>query len=362
MRHLRIRLTLAFRAYLAFLKKHALGIVSTFLILIGLIVVLWPYSVHYIPAGHKAVLFKRFAGGTDLDVILDEGTRITFPWDIVTIYNVQIQQKTTELELLTSDRLKSKVTLSFQFLAYPFNLPLLHKYIGPDYYHKVILPIIEAAARDAVAKYSADEAFTNDIKKISQTITLDTTRIILDRITPTGLTDVRLMSINDVQVVKFSYPQDVEQALQQKAIELARAEAYTYRLLAEKREAERKAIEASGIRDFQKIVDNGLTESYLRLKGIEATKELALSNNAKVVLFGNSPGGLPLILGSLDQVPGPGPTKAAAATSEKSPVLTGVNTTGAGQASAGTGDLSPTVVGSQPPVGLSSNPVAAPKP
>jgi hypothetical protein len=57
---------------------------------------------------------------------------------------------------------------------------------------------------------------------------------------------------------------------------------------------------AQGIHDFQAIAGSALTESYLKLKGIEATKELAASKNSKIVLFGNRSSGLPLLLDDKD--------------------------------------------------------------
>jgi hypothetical protein len=41
-----------------------------------------------------------------------------------------------------------------------------------------------------------------------------------------------------------------------------------------------------------------MTENYLRYRGIQATEELAKSTNAKTVIFGSGPSGLPLILGN----------------------------------------------------------------
>lgn len=291
----------SYQEYLVLLRKNTLAIITGVLVALALIVVLWPYSVHFIPAGSKGVLFKRLGNGTDLDRILEEGIALTLPWNRVTVYTTRIQQQTTEIEVLTSDRLKSKMTISFQYNAYPYNLPLLHKFVGPDYYEKIVLPLIESSTRDAVAKYSAEDAFTKDIQKISQTISLDTSNLILKRIAPTGLTDVRLISINDVQLIKFSFPQEVETALENKAVELAKAEAYTYRLLAETKEAERKQIEATGIRNFQNTVQGGLTDNYIRWRGVEATSALATSNNSKVIVFGQGQTGLPLILGEMDK-------------------------------------------------------------
>lgn len=280
----------------AMLYRHAVMIITSTLLMGTLIVVLWPYSVHLIPAGHKGVLFKRLGSGTVLDHVYEEGLMITLPWNKLTIYDTRIQQKTTTLEVLTSDRLKSTMTLSFQFNVYPYNLPLLYKHVGADYFEKIVLPMIESSAREAVAKYGSADAFTKEIQQINQTISLDTSKIILDKISPDGINDVRLLTINDVQLVKFSFPSDVEAALQQKAIELARAETYQYKIMAEKLEAQRKTIEAEGIRDFQAIMGTGLTENYLRFRGIEATTQLASSPNSKIIMFGsNSTGGLPLV-------------------------------------------------------------------
>ena len=64
----------------------------------------------------------------------------------------------------------------------------------------------------------------------------------------------------------------------------------------EKQEADRKRIEAQGIRDFQQTVSQGISQQLLEWKGIEATERLATSTNSKVVLIGNTKNGLPLIL------------------------------------------------------------------
>ncbi len=65
----------------------------------------------------------------------------------------------------------------------------------------------------------------------------------------------------------------------------------------EQQEAERKRIEAAGIRDFQRIVAQGISAQLLTWKGIEATEKLASSQNAKVVIIGSGDKGLPIILG-----------------------------------------------------------------
>jgi hypothetical protein len=78
------------------------------------------------------------------------------------------------------------------------------------------------------------------------------------------------------------------------------SEEYKFRVAREIRESERKKIEAEGISEFQRIVSKGISDSYVRWRGIEATLQLAQSPNSKIVIVGNSKDGLPIILGNMD--------------------------------------------------------------
>ena len=62
----------------------------------------------------------------------------------------------------------------------------------------------------------------------------------------------------------------------------------------EKQEAERKRVDAQGIADYQRINNQGLTDQQLQYEQIKAMKEIALSQNAKIVVMGK--GNTPLIL------------------------------------------------------------------
>ncbi len=100
-----------------------------------------------------------------------------------------------------------------------------------------------------------------------------------------------------ILVRNVDLPPTIKGAITEKLEEEQKALKMEFTLNRERLEAERKRIEASGIRDFQKIVSTGITEALLRWKGIEATKKLATSANAKVVVVGSGKDGLPIILG-----------------------------------------------------------------
>src|SRR5262249_3177391 len=70
-----------------------------------------------------------------------------------------------------------------------------------------------------------------------------------------------------------------------------------------RKESERKKVEAEGIGEFQTIVSQGISDSYLRWRGIEATLQLSQSTNSKVVIIGGGKDGVPIILGNVDSPP-----------------------------------------------------------
>jgi hypothetical protein len=104
----------------------------------------------------------------------------------------------------------------------------------------------------------------------------------------------------DTLLYGIELPAEIAQAINRKTEQYYVAQEYQFRIERERRESERKAIEAEGIREFQQTVSDGISDSYLRWRGVEATLQLAQSNNSKVVIIGGGRDGLPIILGNVD--------------------------------------------------------------
>ena len=277
--------------------SNLLPLLLTLFVCIGGFVVLYPRIVILVPAGSVGVLYRAFGGGVVQDYLVNEGVNFILPWNTVTQYNSRIQVKSLELEVLTSDLLKSKVKVTFQFEVNRLTLPLLHKYVGPHYVETMVIPEVTSVTREMFAKLKSDQAFTTGISQVVRDIAINADRVIIDKLSPPGLSYVRLVRISAVQLESIIFPTEIQAAIEAKLVEAQVAESYVYRIDREKQEVERKVIEAGGIKQFQDIVNAGLTENFLLLKGIDATTKLAESENAKIVIFGSSPSGLPLVLG-----------------------------------------------------------------
>jgi len=148
---------------------------------------------------------------------------------------------------------------------------------------------------------------------------------------PIGRSDRPLILLTDVLIREMRFPTEVQEAINRKMAQDQLRQEYAYRLQSEELERQRKEVEARGIAEFQAIA--GISENYLRWRGIEATVELARSANAKLVIIGSPKSGLPLILNGLEQSSSGAPSGPSEPTESKPPEIaaapTGTASTGA---------------------------------
>jgi len=294
-----------FRPLTDFLDKNLISVAILSLLVVSSAVILAHRIFIFVPAGYLGVLYEPLFGGVNETLVLKEGLRIVWPWNSVTTYDARVQTQKIDLQILTKDQLRTKISINFQYSINEPTLPLLHKYIGPNYYDKIVLPEVVSNTREIVGGLTSDDAFTTGIQSLVGDIAMGSDHMIIDKLSPPGLAAVRLVSIRSVQLESTEFPPEMEAAIQRKLIYQQEAQSYTYRIDSAKKEAERKVIEAEGIKKFQNIVNAGLSESYLRYKGIEATEKLSQSQNSKVVIIGSGSKGLPLIFGGDQSLPNP---------------------------------------------------------
>jgi len=307
-------LTWLVRTVSNWVEGNFIGITFVSILLVLSVIVLWKRVVIVIPSGSVGVVYRPLFGGIDMEQVLNEGLNIVFPLNTVTEYDARVQMKQIQMEVLTKDQLRSDIKVSFQFQINKYSLPLLHKFVGPDYLTKVILPEVTGKTRVMFAELTSQEAFTKQLERIVNEIAIMSDQVILEKLGPPGLDYVRLVRITAVQLESMEFPAEIQAAIRSKIAEAQAAEAYVFKVQAARLEAERKEVEAGGIKKYQDIVNAGLTDNYLKIRGIEATLKLAESNNSKVVIFGSSPNGLPIVLSgdSPSTTPTPAPTPSPA--------------------------------------------------
>lgn len=262
--------------------KLALGIVL-FLFVLAFI---WPNVVISIGPGERGALWSRFTGVKE-DRVYPEGLHLIFPWDKMAKYNVRFQVAERSYTVLSRDGVPIVVDLSVRYRPAEKLVARVHKHIGPDYLDTVVLPEVVTALRSVVAKYNVTDIHESSFADM-QVEVLNLSRV---------EAAYRWIVVDDVLFRGVTLPPTVTAAIERKIEQLQAAAEMKYRLERERLEANRKVIEAGGVRDAHQIIDQSLNEQILQYRGILATLELARSNNAKVVVVGGGEGGLPLILG-----------------------------------------------------------------
>ncbi len=302
-------------AWRRFVERGLPTLVFFLMVLALVAVVILPRVVVTVPSGEVGVLWKRFAGGTVLDPreLRDEGLHIIMPWDTLFIYNLRIQSLQETYNAISSDGVNMYATINTRFRLARDSVPTLHQVVGPDY-TKLLGPQIASEMREVVAQFTAEQVYSTARQEIQEKIrerALDKLgHKMMEREADEQSYNVAMRDtviLYDTLLYGIELPATVVDAINRKAEQYYVSEEYKFRLEREKKESDRKRIEAAGIRDFQQIVSTGISDSYLRWRGVEATLQLAQSTNAKVVIIGGGKDGLPIILGNVDGTPAAAP-------------------------------------------------------
>lgn len=292
------------------IDKYTIPLVVTVILLFSSIIVFWKNVILTVPSGFIGVIYRPLMGGVDLEVILNEGVHLVAPWNQVFFYDNHILTHDMTIDVMTSDLLKSQATITFQYQVDKNTLPYLHRFLGPDYLKKIIIPTVETATRNEIAQLDASSAYVADIKLLSEKIASSSDQLLISKVNPPGLTEIRLVRIPNVSLGKMTFPEDFQKSIESKLNQLLQTQSYEYRLKSAKLEAERLRIEGEGIKNYQQLIQSGLTDGYLKYKGIQATQALAESPNAKIVVIGSAgSAGLPLVFGDSGVTPGVTPKK-----------------------------------------------------
>jgi len=321
-----------------FVGRHLPSLSITLLVALLATTILFPYVVITVPSGSVGVLWKRFNGydfycwcfvgrGTLLDPreLRDEGLHIIWPWDKLYLYTLRLQSTTQTYNAISKDGVSVNAQINMRFQLLHNYVGVLHKFIGPQYLNSVVDPELGSRAREVISQYTAQEVYTSreaiqgKIRAEAQkSLSTHLNNLVqpeaMEQPDPKHYNDFLQNSIQllDSLVLSIELPPEIVQAINRQTQQFYEIQEYKYRVEREAQESTRKQIEANGIAAFQRTVSEGISDSYLRWRGIEATLALAQSRNSKIVVIGGGKDGLPVILGNIDS--GAGASSKATAT------------------------------------------------
>jgi prohibitin 2 len=290
--------------------EYKMALVTIYLMVATLIgVILAPHVLVTVPSGYVGVVWKRFRGGTVLDPrqLKFEGLRFIWPWDQLFLYDIRVQSATETYNAISRDGISLTASINIRYRLKPDAVPKLHQVVGPNYMTALVVPEIGNRMREVIAEYTAEEGYSTKRQEIQRNIRKRVDTMLGESMMehPEGedYTQYRvplndMLNLIDTLILGIELPTAVVTAINRKIEQYYISEEYKFRVAREVRESERKKIEAEGIREFQQIVSQGISDSYLRWRGIEATLQLAQSTNTKVVIVGSGKDGLPIIFGN----------------------------------------------------------------
>jgi len=224
--------------------------------------------------------------GSVRDTTLNPGLHLTNPFAKV----VEFSLKTSLFEMTnhvpTKEGLTVDLDVAVLYHAQPMYVRDIFLSLGPGYVDTIVRPELASSVRGLTSEAEAKALYTSGRSEIQRRLKEDLVSVL----GPRGI------EIEDVLLKAVTLPAQLKHSIELKAQAEQESARMQFVLSKERQEAERKAIEARGIAEFQRIVSNGISPQLLQWKGIEATEKLSESANSKVVIMGNTKASLPVLL------------------------------------------------------------------
>ncbi|MDX2072348.1 MAG: prohibitin family protein [Haliscomenobacter sp.] len=259
-------------------------------ILIFLVVLSFATSCTVVRQGEVGV--RRTLGKYN-DRPIKDGVRFFNPF-VTTVIKVPTQTVNLEvsLNIPSKEGLTIQSEVSILYNVQGGKAAEMLRQIGPEYERNLILPVFRSAVADISSRFFAKDMHTGERAQIEEQI-----RILMDK-----TLDEKGIEVEAVLLKSIQLPKSLARAIEEKLEAEQGAQRMEFVLQQEQREAERKRIQAQGVRDAQNIISQGLTQEVLQFKAIEAFLELAKSPNAKIVITDGKQ--MPLMMDASSNTPG----------------------------------------------------------
>src|SRR5580704_6895012 len=205
-----------------------------------LLIILLFSSVTRVGTGRVGVLtlFGKVTGET-----LGEGIHLINPLKTNNELSIQTQTLKESASVPSSEGLMMSLDTSLIYHLNPDRAAEVFQKIGADYENVVVEPTLRSAIREATASHTANALYTGEREMVGKQIYDQVSSQLKER----GL------SVENVLLRDIQLPATLKSAIEAKQQAEQESLAMNFRLQKETQEAQRKRIEAAGVRDFQQI-------------------------------------------------------------------------------------------------------------
>jgi regulator of protease activity HflC (stomatin/prohibitin superfamily) len=234
--------------------------------------------------GRVGVLW-RASGGTQNNVY-SEGREYVAPWNQLYVYDVRSMSHDEVLNVIAVNGLSIKLDASVRFHVNQGEVVALQKEIGPEYYQKILEPVLRSEARRVLGRYTPEEIYS-------------TKRDLIEREIREGLRakiDGKHLVLEAILIRNVELPDAIRHAIDSKLAAEQDVLKMKYVLEVTKAVAEQRRIDAQGVADYNRTVAASLSPPILEFERIQQLNKLAASANAKTVVLGPSASPPPLLL------------------------------------------------------------------
>ena len=220
------------------------------MIALGLLVGAGLTLLRVVPAGHVGIvdLFGQVS-----ERPLSSGLRIVNPLANVIPISIRTQEDKEVADVPSKEGLTIQLEISLLYRLDPQRAAEVYRTVGPRYEEVILTPQFRSVARGVTAEEESKALYTSQ----REVLALRLEKHLKELVEPRGII------IEKVLLRKVALPATVRDAVEQKLKAEQEAERMKFILQRESQEAERKRIEAQGIRDAQAIINESLSNQYL---------------------------------------------------------------------------------------------------
>lgn len=273
-----IVLVLGFIVGIVFTQTSKTGSIKPIVVTttIGLIVGIVISMIRVVPAGYVGIVdfFGQVSPG-----YLKSGINFVNPLAKVIKFSIRTREDKETMSVPSKEGLNISLDVSVLYRLDPGKAVDIYKTVGGRYQDVILIPQYRAAARGVTVSHEAKALYTSEREMLAQGIHDSLKNLIADR----GII------IERVLLRAITLPTTVSAAIEQKLKAEQDAERMKFILLRETQEAERKRIEAAGIKDAQGIIAQSLTSQYLHYLWINTLNQnpnvIYVATEANMPLF-----------------------------------------------------------------------------